>query len=98
MTDLFAPEVFWLTVVNIALGIVCVGLLTAVVFAVVADARERRLRYPKPALDETARTARTRDGKSWDDDVFVTPGLGLTMADGGEPYQPRPGAPRPDAG
>lgn len=73
MSELFAPEVFWLTITNIGLGLVCLALIGAVMYAVVADARERRRRFPKPAMTEEA-----------DDHAFIVPGLGLTMADGGE--------------
>jgi hypothetical protein len=63
-----AANTFWLEFTNIALGLVTLGYALVVVWGVV-----RELRY---------RLAYRR--KLADDHAFHTPGLGVTMADGGE--------------
>lgn len=72
MFDLVTPETFWLTVVNVALGLVCLACVALVVGALVRDVMERR----KAAADAKHPVA--------DDHAFLVPGLGATMADGGE--------------
>ncbi len=67
------PDTFWLNFTNLALGLV-----TLVCVLVVAAGVVRELQH---------RFARRR--KSADDHAFVTPELGLTMADGGERVEPK---------
>ena len=66
------PDTFWLNFTNIALGLV-----TLVCVLVVAGgvARELLHRWEQRALARG------------DDHAFATPGLGVTMADGGEPLE-----------
>jgi hypothetical protein len=77
MLDLVTPDNFWLTFVNIALGLVCVACVALVVGAAILD------RLAKSRGEEPAAAA--------DNHAFVVPGLGTTLADGGEPVS---GAPR----
>jgi hypothetical protein len=72
MLDWGDPETFWLNVMNAALGAVCLVCLALFAGGVVREivARARRRR-------ETVVQVR--------DHMFAVPGLGLTMADGGEP-------------
>jgi len=67
----------WLNVTNLALGVVT---LAAVLSAVAAVARDAT------ALDDELRAI--FDAAS--PHVMSVPGLGLTMADGGEPVKPEP--------
>ena len=75
--DLGDPETFWLNVTNIALGIA-----TLVCFAVVGWG----------IVSEVAERLRKRAGSllAADDHAFLTPGLGLTMADGGKKLDEEP--------
>ena len=75
------PDTFWLDFTNIALGLVTLACLVAIVAGVVHEMGDRRRKRAvrKAALD--------------DDHAFATPGLGLTMADGGERLDPTPPAP-----
>jgi len=63
------PEAFWLNITNVALGIVVLVCLSAVGYSVVAELLER---------------ARKRALVAADDHATLVPGLGITMADGGE--------------
>ena len=67
------PQVVWLNIINIALGVVAAVCLALVVGAVVREvlARRRRSEATAPA----------------DAHTFAVPGLGTTMADGGEPVE-----------
>jgi hypothetical protein len=69
------PDTFWLNFTNIALGLVT---LVCVLVVVGGVARELLHRYERRAL--------ARD----DDHAFATPGLGVTMADGGERVEKDP--------
>ncbi len=62
------PDTFWLNFTNIALGLVTLLCVLVVVGGVVREISYRFSRRKKLA----------------DDHAFVTPELGLTMADGGE--------------
>jgi hypothetical protein len=64
-----APETFWLTFTNIALGLVTVLCVLAIAGGVVRELLHRR-----------GERALARE----DDHAFATPTLGVTMADGGE--------------
>ena len=63
------PDVFWLNFTNIALGLVTLACVLLIAGGVV---RELVVRWQRRAV------------ASADDHAFVTPGLGVTMADGGE--------------
>jgi hypothetical protein len=63
------PDVFWLNFTNIALGLVTLACTLLIAGGVV---RELVLRWQRRAT------------ASADDHAFATPGLGVTMADGGE--------------
>ncbi len=62
------PDTFWLNFTNIALGLVTLACVLAIVAGVVHELAGRRRRHAVAA----------------DDHAFVTPELGLTMADGGK--------------
>ena len=63
------PDTFWLNFTNIALGLVTLACVLAIAAGV---ARELLVRWERrAALGE-------------DDHAFATPGLGVTMADGGK--------------
>ncbi len=77
------PSSYWLTLTNIALGVVVLICCGAVAIGIVQEiAERRRKRAASAALDrEVAElVASFQDGHA-----FHSPGLGLTMADGGEP-------------
>jgi hypothetical protein len=64
------PETLWLNVTNVALGLVALACVVAIGLGVVQELWARyRSRVQAPA----------------DDHAFEIPGLGWTMADGGEP-------------
>ena len=63
------PDTFWLNFTNIALGLVTLACVLVIAGGV---ARELLLRWQRRAV------------ASADDHAFATPGLGVTMADGGE--------------
>ena len=63
------PDTFWLNFTNIALGLVTLLCVIAIAGGV---ARELLLRWER------------RAAALEDDHAFATPGLGVTMADGGE--------------
>jgi hypothetical protein len=69
--DFNDPETFWLNVTNIALGVVTLVCLLAVAGVVFKEVVQR-VRQRATVLAAN------------DDHAFVMPGLGLTMADGGE--------------
>ncbi len=74
------PDTFWLNFTNIALGLVT---LLCVLVIVGGVARELLHRWERRALARE------------DDHAFATPGLGVTMADGGERVEkPAPAAPK----
>jgi hypothetical protein len=62
------PDTFGLNFTNFALGLVTLACVVVIVVGVVRELADRRRRHAAPA----------------DDHAFVTPGLGVTMADGGE--------------
>jgi hypothetical protein len=73
------PDTFWLNFTNIALGLVTLFCVIAIVGGV---ARELLLRWERRAALE-------------DDHAFATPGLGVTMADGGKRIdEPKPAPPK----
>jgi len=72
------PDTFWLNFTNIALGLVTLACVIAIAGGV---ARELLVRWQRRAV------------ASADDHAFATPGLGVTMADGGERIDERKPAP-----
>jgi len=66
------PDTFWLNFTNFALGLVTLACVLAIAAGVVHELADRRRR----------RAARKRAAED-EDHAFVTPELGLTMADGG---------------
>jgi len=76
------PSTYWLNIMNIGLGLVVLACCAVVVVGVAAElAANRKKRTGLARLDrEVADLAAAYDGH-----VFQVPGLGLTMADGGEP-------------
>lgn len=80
MTD---PSAYWLNFMNIALGLIVLICCGAVAFGVVRELAERRKKAAKlAAVDrELADLVASYDGHAFD-----IPGLGVTMADGGEEH------------
>jgi hypothetical protein len=71
MFDLTDPKTFWLNITNIMLGIATLACCVAVGYGVVQEVLARiRKSKTAPVIS--------------DDHAFVAPGLGITMADGGE--------------
>lgn len=76
------PSTYWLTATNIGLGLVVVICCGAVVFGMLQElAAKRKQRAELNGLDREVAglVAGFQDGHA-----FHTPGLGVTMADGGE--------------
>lgn len=75
------PSTYWLTITNIALGVVTLICCIAVALGVVQElAARRKARAEMARLDrEVADLVASYDGHA-----FHVPGLGVTMADGGE--------------
>ena len=80
---MFSPsdsETFWLNTTNLVLGLVTLGALVAIGYAVIREVVERvRVRANAPVAEGPH--------------TFLTPELGLTMADGGEPVEQKPKSP-----
>lgn len=76
------PSTYWLTITNIALGVVVLLCCGAVAVGVLQElAARRKRREAESALDrEVAELVATYTGQH----TFNLPGLGPTMADGGE--------------
>ena len=80
------PETYWLNITNIWLGVVVLICLIVVAFSVVQEFRARsRKRATERDLDREVKDLVANYTAAHALDV---PGLGLTMADGGEPLQP----------
>jgi hypothetical protein len=78
--------VFWLNVTNIALGVVVFLAVAMMLYALVWD-MVSRYKKPRNLANLNAELAATSpDGR-------LAPGLGVTMADGGEPIKPLPERP-----
>jgi len=75
------PSTYWLNLMNIGLGVVVLICCAAVAFGVVQElAARRKKRASISNLDrEVSDLVLTFDGHAFD-----LPGLGVTMADGGE--------------
>ena len=80
------PSTYWLTFTNVALGLIVLICCVAVAIGVVQEvAARRRKRVAAAELDrEVADLAATYMGGH----TFQVPGLGVTMADGGEEVKP----------
>jgi hypothetical protein len=76
------PSTYWLTITNIGLGVVVLICCGAVAFGIVQElAARRRKRASMSQLDrEVSDLVSAYDGHA-----FNVPGLGVTMADGGDP-------------
>lgn len=77
------PDTFWLNVTNIGLGLVVLICVAVIAGSIVKEALARR----KARATEPAEVA------SLGGHAFHVPGLGLTMADGGEEEPPSKTAP-----
>jgi len=80
------PSTYWLTVMNVALGVVVLLCCAAVAYGVVQELAARgRKRAAAAGLDREVSDLVT----AYDGHAFHVPELGLTMADGGEPIEPK---------
>jgi hypothetical protein len=70
-TDFFNPETVWINLTNLTLGIVTLACVLAVAWGVAAEVLVRLRKRAESLIPA-------------DDHAFAVPGLGLTMADGGE--------------
>lgn len=75
------PQTMWINLTNLAMGIFVLLAVSGVAYAFVGDLR-----------DKIKARANSRALASLGSHGFFEPELGLTMADGGEPHQPK----RPD--
>jgi hypothetical protein len=76
------PSTYWLSVMNIVLGLVVLVCCGALVVGVLQEiAARRRKRAELSALDREVSDLVA----SYDSHAFDVPGLGMTMADGGDP-------------
>lgn len=76
------PTAYWLTFTNIALGLVVLVCCGAVVIGILQELAARR----KKAQEFKKMDRAVADlVASYEGHAFDVPGLGLTMADGGEP-------------
>lgn len=76
------PSTYWLTLTNAVLGIVVLICCAAVAFGVMQEVVARRKK--KAALSALDREVTDLVGSFSDGHIFHAPGLGITMADGGE--------------
>lgn len=78
------PQTLWLNIINLSLGIVTLVCFIAIGYGMFQDVRERaRKRAGSRVLSHEAEALVGGLG----DHAFDMPGLGLTLADGGEPLQ-----------
>jgi hypothetical protein len=75
------PSTYWLTVTNVVLGLVTLIACVAVGIGVFQELAARR---KKKAAISTLDREVTELVSSFDGHTFNVPGLGVTMADGGE--------------
>ena len=83
------PQTMWLNIINLSLGIVTLVCIAAIGYGVFQDVRERAR---KRAIARTMDREAGGVVNSLGDHAFDMPGLGFTMADGGEPLK-KPAAP-----
>ena len=81
------PLIYWLTLTNIGLGLVVLICCAAVAAGIVQELAAKRRR--KLALDAIDREVLDMVASA-DAHAFDIPGLGFTMADGGEPTSKKP--------
>jgi hypothetical protein len=79
------PQTYWLNITNAALGVVVLLCVAAVAIGVLQELYARR-KLRTNALDREVKDLVASYG---DKHAFDVPGLGLTMADGGEPVDPK---------
>jgi len=77
-------QTLWLNVVNLSLGLVTLACIAAIGYGVLQDVRER-LKKRAGAGVTNREVADLMNGLGGH--AFDMPGLGLTMADGGEPLE-----------
>jgi hypothetical protein len=78
------PSTYWLTVMNVALGVIVVVCCAVVAFGVAQEVvARRRKRAMAAGLDREVSDLVA----AYDSHAFHSPELGLTMADGGEPVK-----------
>jgi len=88
------PQTLWLNIINLSLGLVTVVCIAASGYGVLQDVRERaRKRASDRAIERAAMNVVSGLGGH----AFDMPGLGLTMADGGEPVDKSAKAPKSTA-
>lgn len=76
------PQTLWLNIVNLSLGVVTLVCIAAISYGVLQDLRARaKKRASDSAIERKAMDVVSGFGGH----AFDMPGLGLTMADGGEP-------------
>lgn len=80
------PQTLWLNVTNLGLGIVVLICLGVVGYGIFRDLIARRASVPQSEVDRVVGGILAREEPSH---AFHTPELGWTMADGGEPEQPK---------
>ena len=71
MFDISDPKMLWLNIANIALGILTLVCWVLVGYRLVQEVLERKRKSKNKPVTS-------------DDHTFLVPGLGVTMADGGE--------------
>ncbi len=87
-------QTLWLNIINLSLGLVTLVCVAAIGYGVFQDLRERaRKRSLSRSLDSEVGSL----VKGFDGHMFEMPGLGLTMADGGEPVNKPATAPQKTA-
>lgn len=79
------PQTYWLNVTNLILGII-IAICMVVMVGGIADEFISRFRKRRRIEAEIDRDMRHLD----DDHAFQVPGLGITMADGGEKLPDHP--------
>lgn len=86
------PQTLWLNVINLSLGIVTLVCFIVIGYGLFQDVRERsRKRAGARALNRETGALVSGLG----DHAFDMPGLGMTLADGGEPLEkPAKSAPK----
>jgi hypothetical protein len=78
------PSTYWLTVMNVALGVIVVVCCAVVAFGVAQEVvARRRKRAAAAGIDREVSNMLA----AYDSHAFHSPELGLTMADGGEPLK-----------
>ena len=77
------PSTYWLTITNIALGVVVLICCIAVTIGVLQELNEKRKK--RAVLKGLDKEVADLVASFHDSHAFHTPELGITMADGGEP-------------